>query len=143
MPSTTRSPASGSPRRWLEGQPGTLAQRGLVELELGRTDDPVGVDDPLDGAVPLRVDYGLTRLGRTLTAPIAALDAWARDHIDDVLAARERYDQAQAGHGVLKAPRPDRTRSRPHMQDGWPTREGAPGRIRTCAPASGGQCSIP
>jgi DNA-binding HxlR family transcriptional regulator len=43
--------------------------------------------------VPVRVDYELTELGRTLTAPIAALEAWARDHIGDVISARERYDE--------------------------------------------------
>ncbi len=42
--------------------------------------------------VPPRVEYALTDLGRTLSGPIAALDTWARTHLPDVLAARERYD---------------------------------------------------
>ena len=42
--------------------------------------------------VPVRVEYELTALGRTLRGPIAALEQWAITHIDDVLAARERYD---------------------------------------------------
>jgi DNA-binding HxlR family transcriptional regulator len=42
--------------------------------------------------VPVRVEYRLTPLGDTLRKPIAALEHWAVTHIDDVLAARERYD---------------------------------------------------
>ena len=49
--------------------------------------------------VPVRVDYELTELGRTLTAPIAALEAWARDHISDVVAAREEYDRRASRTG--------------------------------------------
>ena len=46
--------------------------------------------------VPPRVDYELTPLGRTLQAPIAALQAWAETTMPDVLAARARYDDAAA-----------------------------------------------
>jgi DNA-binding HxlR family transcriptional regulator len=44
--------------------------------------------------VPPRVDYELTDLGRTLLAPLSALDAWAAAHRDDIRAARERHDGA-------------------------------------------------
>ena len=57
------------------------------------------VSRTVHATVPVRVDYELTELGRTLTAPIAALEAWARDHLDDVLVARERYDERAAGLG--------------------------------------------
>lgn len=46
--------------------------------------------------VPPRVEYELTATGRTLTEPLAALDAWARAHIDDVMRSREEYDAAQS-----------------------------------------------
>ncbi|MGP4048378.1 winged helix-turn-helix transcriptional regulator [Streptomyces sp. 2A115] len=42
--------------------------------------------------VPPRVEYELTRLGRTLHMPLEALGRWAEENIEDVLAAREEYD---------------------------------------------------
>lgn len=42
--------------------------------------------------VPPRVDYELTDLGRTLLAPLCALNEWAIDHRDDILAARQLHD---------------------------------------------------
>jgi DNA-binding HxlR family transcriptional regulator len=42
--------------------------------------------------VPARVEYSLTALGRSLTAPLFALCEWAEDHLADVQAAREAYD---------------------------------------------------
>lgn len=35
-------------------------------------------------AVPLHVEYELTALGRTLTGPLAAIRAWAEEHLDDM-----------------------------------------------------------
>ena len=46
--------------------------------------------------IPPRVDYELTDLGRTLRRPISALEAWAIDHMDDVVAARATYDASAA-----------------------------------------------
>ncbi len=42
--------------------------------------------------VPPRVDYALTDLGRSLLDLVAALETWAETHMNDVLAARSRYD---------------------------------------------------
>ena len=42
--------------------------------------------------VPPRVDYELTPLGASLTAPIATLTDWAETHLSRILASRERYD---------------------------------------------------
>ncbi|HUR74780.1 MAG TPA: helix-turn-helix domain-containing protein, partial [Sporichthya sp.] len=47
-------------------------------------------------SVPPRVDYALTDLGRTLSAPLHALEAWARNHMADVVRARSKYDAKQA-----------------------------------------------
>jgi DNA-binding HxlR family transcriptional regulator len=44
--------------------------------------------------VPPRVDYELTPLGASLTAPIQTLTDWAETHVSTILAAREVYDQA-------------------------------------------------
>ena len=45
--------------------------------------------------IPPRVEYELTDLGRTLHEPLAALGRWAETHIEDVLQARETYDDGR------------------------------------------------
>ncbi|MEU5864681.1 MULTISPECIES: helix-turn-helix domain-containing protein [unclassified Nonomuraea] len=42
--------------------------------------------------VPVRVDYALTPLGESLMPLVIAIKTWAEEHIEDVEAARERYD---------------------------------------------------
>ena len=46
------------------------------------------VERTVTAAVPVRVDYALTPLGRTLLPLISELKTWAEAHMDDVLAAR-------------------------------------------------------
>src|SRR5438552_5481116 len=46
--------------------------------------------------VPPRVDYELTLLGSTLLDTIQALVAWARDHGNEIAAARAAYDARTA-----------------------------------------------
>ncbi|MFI6261883.1 winged helix-turn-helix transcriptional regulator [Micromonospora sp. NPDC051006] len=43
-------------------------------------------------AVPPRVDYALTDLGRSLLDLLSGLQAWATTHLGEVEAARVRYD---------------------------------------------------
>ncbi|MFF9283432.1 winged helix-turn-helix transcriptional regulator [Streptomyces griseosporeus] len=43
-------------------------------------------------SVPVRVDYALTPLGRSLAQLLTAVKDWAENHFDEVHAARERYD---------------------------------------------------
>jgi DNA-binding HxlR family transcriptional regulator len=45
-------------------------------------------------SVPVRVDYQLTPLGRSLLPVMASIKAWAELHIEDVQAARTHYDQS-------------------------------------------------
>ncbi|MFF4757986.1 winged helix-turn-helix transcriptional regulator [Streptomyces sp. NPDC001292] len=45
---------------------------------------------------PPHVEYTLTGLGRTLLEPIEAFGAWAFEHSEDVMAARERAEEAGA-----------------------------------------------
>lgn len=47
------------------------------------------------GGMPPHVEYALTDLGRTLTEPLAALGAWAQEHIVQVQAARDTYDRRE------------------------------------------------
>ena len=58
----------------------TLERDGLVEREV-------------TPSVPVRVDYRLTDLGRSLLPVMAAVHAWAERHMSQVNAAREVYDR--------------------------------------------------
>ncbi|WP_327088814.1 helix-turn-helix transcriptional regulator [Nonomuraea sp. NBC_01738] len=46
----------------------------------------------LTPSVPVRTDYELTDLGRSLLPVVAAIKGWAETHIEDVERARSRYD---------------------------------------------------
>ena len=43
--------------------------------------------------VPVRVDYELTELGRSLLPVMKAVKTWAEAHMDDVNVARGQYDR--------------------------------------------------
>ncbi|MGI5353170.1 winged helix-turn-helix transcriptional regulator [Streptomyces sp. CA-250714] len=43
-------------------------------------------------SVPVRVDYALTPLGEGLIPVMQAIKNWAEENMDEVLAARRRYD---------------------------------------------------
>lgn len=43
-------------------------------------------------SVPVRVDYALTPLGRSLAGLLTAVKQWAETHFDEVQEAREQYD---------------------------------------------------
>ena len=43
---------------------------------------------------PPQVEYSLTELGTTVSDPLAVVRQWAEDHLADVLAARQAYEQA-------------------------------------------------
>lgn len=47
-------------------------------------------------SVPVRVDYELTPLGASLLPVISCIREWADTHIDEVTAARARYDVHEA-----------------------------------------------
>ena len=47
-------------------------------------------------SVPVRVDYDLTHLGRSLAGLLTAVKDWAETHIEEVHEARDRYDTATA-----------------------------------------------
>ncbi|MEV6428502.1 helix-turn-helix domain-containing protein [Nocardia sp. NPDC051463] len=57
----------------------TLERDGLVERRI-------------TAEVPVRVDYELTALGRSLQPVMSVIKSWAEERMDDVLAARARYD---------------------------------------------------
>ena len=62
----------------------TQTLRGLErDGMIGRTVFPV---------VPPRVEYELTSLGRSLLGLVSGLEAWAQEHMPDVVNARDDYD---------------------------------------------------
>lgn len=52
--------------------------------------------------MPPHVEYELTPLGRSLTAPVIALGTWAKDHISDIDAARNAFDAQASVRGTLR-----------------------------------------
>ncbi len=64
----------------------TLTLRGLERDGL--------VTRTIHPTVPPRVDYELTELGHSLRQPVMALGQWALAHVDQIDAARERFDRA-------------------------------------------------
>lgn len=74
-------------RRSVEGISQRMLTHTLRQLErdglVGRTVYP---------SVPVRVEYELTALGRTLIEPLAALTHWAESHRSAILSARATYD---------------------------------------------------
>ncbi|WP_327287936.1 winged helix-turn-helix transcriptional regulator [Streptomyces sp. NBC_01198] len=48
-------------------------------------------------AVPVRVEYELTALGRLLLPVMCAIKGWAEEHMDEVRAARVAYDARADG----------------------------------------------
>lgn len=45
--------------------------------------------------IPPRVDYSLTQLGHEVAGQVWSLARWVEDRVDDVLTARDRYDQTR------------------------------------------------
>ena len=49
--------------------------------------------------VPVRVDYELTALGRSLGEPLEVLRRWSEQHVPQILSARTAYDEAGSTNG--------------------------------------------
>jgi DNA-binding HxlR family transcriptional regulator len=46
-------------------------------------------------SVPLRVEYELSEMGRSVTEPLAALRSWAQRNYESVAEARETFDNTE------------------------------------------------
>jgi DNA-binding HxlR family transcriptional regulator len=66
---------------------GGISHKVLTETLRSLEQDGLVSRSVLQGR-PLVVEYALTPLGRTLSAPLAAVRDWAEQHIEDMLAAR-------------------------------------------------------
>jgi DNA-binding HxlR family transcriptional regulator len=85
-------------RRAIEG----ISQRMLTLTLKGLERDGL-VTRTVYPAVPLRVDYRLTELGRTLRKPIQSLAKWALENRERIQHSRNRYDdQSSASVQPLK-----------------------------------------
>lgn len=70
-----------------------ISQKMLTQTLRGLEQDGL-VTRTVHAEVPPRVEYALTDVGRSLLEPLGALDAWAREHMAAVLAARAAADVA-------------------------------------------------
>jgi DNA-binding HxlR family transcriptional regulator len=75
---------------------GSISQRMLTLTLRGLERDGL-VTRTVFPTVPPRVDYELTRLGRSLLEPVNGLGLWARQNRTAIQKARERFDTTPAG----------------------------------------------
>jgi DNA-binding HxlR family transcriptional regulator len=75
-------------RRTIEG----ISQRMLTLTLKGLERDGL-ITRTMYRTIPPRVEYELTKLGRSLLIPITGLGDWASQNRERIQAAREKYDQ--------------------------------------------------
>jgi DNA-binding HxlR family transcriptional regulator len=82
------------PRRFneIKRMVGGISQRMLTLTLKGLERDGM-VTRTMFPTIPPRVDYELTDLGRSLSEPVLALGLWAQTHLEEIEAARTRFDQ--------------------------------------------------
>ncbi|MFI6736103.1 winged helix-turn-helix transcriptional regulator [Nonomuraea sp. NPDC050451] len=88
---------SEGPRRYsdLSRRVAGVSQKMLTQTLRGLERDGL-ISRTLTPSVPVRVDYALTPLGESLMPLVAAIKSWAETHMEDVEAARDRYDATNA-----------------------------------------------
>jgi DNA-binding HxlR family transcriptional regulator len=86
------------PRRFSEIRRslGSISQRMLTLTLRGLERDGL-VTRTVFPTIPPRVDYELTRLGRSLLEPVNRLGRWARQNRAAIQAARLRFDAGKGG----------------------------------------------
>ncbi|HLH11347.1 MAG TPA: helix-turn-helix domain-containing protein [Methylovirgula sp.] len=84
------------PRRFneLKRAIGGISQRMLTLTLRGLERDGL-VKRTIFPTIPPRVDYELTKLGRSLREPVVALGTWAQTHLDEIDAARADFDRRE------------------------------------------------
>jgi DNA-binding HxlR family transcriptional regulator len=86
-------------RRSIEG----ISQRMLTLTLRGLERDGL-VTRTVHPSIPPRVDYELTKQGRTLLQPIQALAEWAEENRTKIQASRDRFDTTEARRAVTRRP---------------------------------------
>ena len=86
---------AGGPMRFNEIRRtiGNISQR-MLTLTLRELERDGLVTRTVHPTIPPRVDYELTRLGRTLRVPLIAVADWVRKHQPAMLEARKIFDAA-------------------------------------------------
>jgi DNA-binding HxlR family transcriptional regulator len=74
---------------------GSISQR-MLTLTLRALERDGLVTRTMFPTIPPRVDYELTKLGRSLLEPVSALGTWARRNRPVIQDARRRFDAAPA-----------------------------------------------
>ena len=86
---------SGEPRRYSELSRTIAGVSQKMLTQTLRTLERDGlITRTITASVPVRVDYELTSLGRTLLPVVRAIKDWSESHIAEIHAARTGYDQA-------------------------------------------------
>ena len=85
----------GGPRRFNELRKalGSISQR-MLTLTLRALERDGLVTRTVFPTVPPRVEYELTKLGRSLLLPVSELGSWARKNRSAIQNSRQRYDSA-------------------------------------------------
>ncbi|MGN6571455.1 MAG: winged helix-turn-helix transcriptional regulator [Pseudolabrys sp.] len=78
---------------------GSISQR-MLTLTLRALERDGLVTRTVTPSIPPRVDYELTRLGRSLLVPVNGLSAWARANRVAMETARKKFDTAGANSAV-------------------------------------------
>lgn len=88
------------PRRFseLSRQLAGVSQKMLTQTLRSLERDGL-VTRTVTASVPVRVDYALTTLGRSLLVPIALMKSWAEEHMPGVQQARDEYDRVRELEG--------------------------------------------
>lgn len=84
-----------SPKRFneLRKSLGSISQR-MLTLTLRALERDGLVKRTVFATIPPRVDYELTKLGRSLLGPVSELGLWARKNRSAIQNSRQRYDSA-------------------------------------------------
>jgi DNA-binding HxlR family transcriptional regulator len=98
------SELGNGPRRFNEIRRalGSISQRMLTLTLRGLERDGL-VTRTVFPTIPPKVEYELTRLGRSLLEPVSGIGLWARQNRSAIQDARKRFDAAASG--ALGAPR--------------------------------------
>ncbi len=77
---------------------GSISQR-MLTLTLRALERDGLVTRTVFPTIPPRVDYELTKLGRSLLEPVTELSLWARRNRASIVEARRKFDAVQGGVG--------------------------------------------
>jgi DNA-binding HxlR family transcriptional regulator len=90
------SALGGGPKRFneLRRALGSISQRMLTLTVRGLERDGL-VTRTVFPTIPPRVDYELTKLGRSLLDPVSELGSWARKNRPAIQSARQQFDASE------------------------------------------------